>query len=219
MGIKYFPTNFVYWENVENHENIKNIFMNEISKHEHLYKNLEDKAGLINASTNYMDNNDKFVKIFTNNSLLEEELVWKPVDNSLSELNSLPNFDKINFSKSLIMNAWYTKYDKNGQFIIHNHYGDNIKVFNGELYRPTLSLIYILHDENDKNSTKFILPNAAPLSILDKQHIVYDTGNNKEIKEGTILVFPSSLYHQIKPVKIPGRITIAINIGSQFKNK
>lgn len=217
MGIYYFPTNFVYWENIENHENIKNILMNEISIIEPLYKyNKKYDNGLSHASTNYIPNEDNFTEILANNSLLEE-LVWKPVNNSLSELNSLPNFQQIEFSQSYILNSWYTKYDKDGQFTLHNHYSDNVKIFDEEIYRPTLSLIYILHDENEKNSTEFILPSAAPISILDVQHQMYNTSDNKEIKEGTIIVFPSSLYHQVQPVKIPGRITIAINIASKFK--
>ena len=191
--------------------------MNEISKIEPLYKyNGKDNNGLSHASTNYESHEDRFTKILANNSLLEE-LVWKPMDNSLSELNSLPNFQQIEFSRSCILNSWYTKYDKNGQFNLHNHYGDNVKILDREIYRPTLSLIYILHDENEKNSTEFILPSAAPISLLDIQHQTYNTGDNKEIKEGTIIVFPSSMYHQVKPVKIPGRITIAVNIASKFK--
>jgi len=215
MGIYCFPTNFIYWENIENHENIKNILMNEISIIEPLY-NEKDDNGLSHASTNYVVNGDNFTEILAKNSLLEE-LVWKPLDNSLSELNSLPNFQQIEFSQSYILNSWYTKYDKDGQFALHNHYGDNVKMIDEEIYRPTLSLIYILHDENEKNSTEFMLPSAAPLSILDFQTQIYNTGDNKEIKEGTIIVFPSSLYHHVKPVKIPGRITIAVNIASKFK--
>ena len=220
MGIKYFPTNFIYWESVENHQKIKSILVDKISKIENFYKHLDPKKlGLTNAHTNYTGiENNNFIEVIDDNSIIDE-LVWKPIDNSLLEFNSLPNFDKIELSDSIIVSCWYTNYDKNGSFNIHAHYDNhNVTLHNGKYYRPTLSLIYILRDENDKNSTEFIIPGSAPLSIIPHQQIMYDTGNNKEIKEGTVIVFPSSLYHQVKDVKIPGRITIAFNIASTFKS-
>jgi hypothetical protein len=43
----------------------------------------------------------------------------------------------------------------------------------------------------------------------------FDTGMVKDIKEGSVLIFPSTLYHYVSSVKIPGRITIAINLTSR----
>ena len=220
MGIKYFPTNFIYWENVKNHQKIKSILIDKISKIENFYKHRDPKElGLENAYTNYLiAGNNNFVEIINDDSIIDE-LVWKPVDNALLKLNSLPNFDKIDLSDSILLNCWYTNYDKNGSFDIHTHYFENERELrNGKYYIPSLSLIYILHDENDKNSTEFIIPHANSLSITPFQQIVYDSGNNKEIKEGTVIVFPSSLHHRVKDVKIPGRITLAFNIGSTFKS-
>ncbi len=87
------------------------------------------------------------------------------------------------------------------------------------MYKPTFSGIYILNDGNEHNSTEFRIPHGAPLSTLSTQEFYYETKNNKEIKEGTVLIFPSSLYHEVLPVKIPGRVTIAFNIISRFRDR
>jgi hypothetical protein len=214
MGIFHFPSNFVYWENIENHEKIKSVLMNKVLELDQgRFKNYKT-SGIINATTNFQKGDD-FYKCIDDEILTD--LVWKPLDNLLSKLNSKPNCPNIELTNSFIISGWYTKYDTNGLFKLHSHYEDRT-FYNGKIYKPTFSMIYILNDDNDQNSTKFTIPYGAPLSILPRQEFSYDTAYNEEIKEGSIIIFPSSLYHEVSPVKIPGRITIAFNIASNFVN-
>lgn len=216
MGITYFPTNFVYWENIKNHEKIKPIIIDKVLELDNgKFKNHnQDKVGGIrNATTSYQDGLADFHKYIDDDII--KQLVWDPLENLLSEINSNTTIPNINLKNSCLVGSWYTKYDKNGSFNFHYHYGNDI-FHDGEFYQRTFSMIYILNDKNENNNTRFTIPHGAPLSILPKQQVHLETQSNKEIKEGTILIFPSSLYHDVLPVKIPGRITIAFNIASSF---
>ena len=51
MGIHNFPSNFVYWEKVEDHEDIKKMFLDQIKS---IGNNTKDnKQGIVNGSTSY----------------------------------------------------------------------------------------------------------------------------------------------------------------------
>jgi hypothetical protein len=216
MGIRYFPTNFVYWENVENHKKIKSVIMNkvlELDKKEFKDYNPKKIGGIRNATTNYQDHAADFHKYFEDDII--KQLVWDPLENVLSEINSNKSIPNIEVKNSILLGSWYTKYDKDGSFNMHYHYGNDV-CRNGINYQRTFSIIYILNDPNENNTTTFTIPHGAPLSIVPNQQIHLVTHPNKEIKEGTVLIFPSSLYHEVLPTKIPGRITIAFNIGSTF---
>jgi hypothetical protein len=210
MGIFLFPTNFVYWENVTNHDKIKTDLIDKIEKLDKTEYSTKYFNGLTNASTNFVLNNRNDIHEFMNVDTIQQ-LVWDPLENLLSKLPT------IKLQNSVILASWYTKYNTNGTFNLHNHYGDYV-IKNGNIYKPTFSMIYILNDENECNSTQFRVPLGSPLSTVLTKEMLYDTGSNKEIKEGTVIIFPSSLYHEVLPVKIPGRITIAFNIGSIFRD-
>lgn len=214
MGITYFPTNFVYWENIQNHDKIKSLMMDKVLELDK-YDRSEDSKLITNATTNFKDINNNFHEYFGDEIL--KDLVWKPLENLLSEINSTKNTPKILLDNSFIIDSWYTKYDKNGTFGMHYHYNNDIFI-TGKRYQRTFSIIYILNDKNETNTTLFTVPHGAPLSTMPKQQFRLNTADKKEIKEGTVLIFPSSLYHEVLPTKIPGRITIAFNIASHFIN-
>jgi hypothetical protein len=214
MGIFHFPSNFVYWENIENHEKIKPIIMDKVLELDNGHYKNHIPGGIRNATSNFdVTTRNSFHEHFDNDII--NQIVWKPLDNLLSNINSTPNHLPINLVNSVIGSSWYTKYEVGGMFKLHSHYGNPI-FSNNFMYKPTFSIIYILNDENVHNSTQFTIPIGSPLSTLPRQEITYDTAYNKEIKEGSIIIFPSSLYHTVEPVKIPGRITIAFNICSRF---
>ena len=214
MGIKFFPSNFVYWENIENHEKIKPIIMKKVLELDSgEYKNF-NPGGLFNAATNFGPNVEKFSEYFDKDII--DQLVWKPLENLLTYINSNKDIPNINLNESFIGSSWYTKYNENGSFRIHSHYNYDTITKNNTVYLPTFSMIYILNDKNEKNSTLFSVIPGSPLSTLHKQELHFDTSSVKEIKEGTVIIFPSSLYHEVLPVKIPGRVTIAFNIHSSF---
>jgi hypothetical protein len=205
MGIKLFPTDFVYWEPVSNHDKIKTVLIDKILNSEENFIN-NKKTYLENAHTSYGN------KKFTPPEFLTD-LVWNPVENLIQKLISLKMINEVDISELLLGNDWYTKYDDNGSMGLHAHDNKHLIYFNNKSYNTFFSLIYILHDENERNSTRFKVPlRSHPLSVGSQKEIIYDTNCNSEIKEGVVMVFPSSMFHEVVPVKIPGRITIAFNV-------
>jgi hypothetical protein len=213
MGIFYFPTNFVYWQKVNNHDKIKE---NLVPKIENLRATRfkDNKPGLINASTNYNGGDDNILS--TNEHNMIKHIVWDPIDAALNEINSRSNTKHINFQESIIGNSWYTYYELDGKFEYHSHHSGDSLFRDGKTYRPTLSLIYILRDENKDNATSFMETAHERISTTNEIDTYFYTGNEHDINEGCVLIFPSSLYHMVNQVKIPGRITIAVNIYSRF---
>jgi hypothetical protein len=212
MGIKLFPTNFVYWEPVSNHDKIKPILIDKILKEHKKHEN--NKSELVNAHTSYIHNQN--VLYFTPPEF-HMDLVWKPVKNAIQELTSKNIFDETEITDLMLYSDWYTKYDNNGSMGLHAHIKEQSIYYNKKIYKSFISLIYILHDENERNSTCFkVLPGFPPLSTGPQKEIIYDTSCNSEIKEGVVIAFPSSLLHEVVPVKIPGRITIAFNVMCNF---
>ena len=45
------------------------------------------------------------------------------------------------------------------------------------------------------------------------EDIEIDTADYSDIKEGTVIIFPSNFHHKVKPIKIPNRITVSYNIS------
>lgn len=209
MGVYYFPCNFVYWTNVKNHEKYKKVLMAKLHNEKHKFDGV--KNGLNNGTTSH-DSEEPFV---TERDIIEE-VVWKSLDEALDEMNSRNNFDKILLNDSFLNSNWYTEYKSNGSITIHNHISDP-KFRNGKRYKPTFSLIYILNDDNEKNQTQFMIPSNCSISTTEYDELRFNTSEVDEIKEGSVLVFPSSLYHTVGHVSKPGRIVIAFNIYSSFK--
>lgn len=211
MGIFNFPSNFVYWEDVKNHDMIKPILLSKIEKIKEKYK--DNNPELYNASTNYSYDTD--ITQFINDPDINKDIVWNPLDNAINYINSKPDTPKLDeIKESVIRGSWYTLYDKDGFFGLHHHDGTNA-IINGKLFKPSFSMIYILKDDNEYNSTSFLQTTQSYNTVYSNptQHL-FETCNVKDIKEGSVLIFPSSLYHRVDQVTIPGRITIAINIYS-----
>ena len=204
MGVYYFPANFVYWQQVKDHDKIKDVLLKEIYKLEEVNKDEHDN-GLYAASTNYGVKQNLLTDRDQNTI---KNIVWDPLDAAITELNSRDNTKKISFKESKITNSWYTCYKEGGNFAIHNHVAHSCDTF---------SMIYILKDENVRNHTVFTeMTNDWISTTSDQlQDVEFNTSDIDEIKEGSVLIFPSSLYHYVRSVKIPGRITIAINIDSR----
>ena len=162
MGIYHFPSNFVYWEHVKDHQEIKKLFLNEI---EHLRRKFEfNENGIVNGSTSYengdMKNDDTtIVNFLKRTNTINSNLVWKPVDNASREINRGRTQNPIMLKHSFIHTSWFTEYKKNGTFNHHTHLGPHSLTLNDRQYIPSFSLVYILHDENEGNATTFMNPN------------------------------------------------------------
>ena len=213
MGIHNFPSNFVYWEKVEDHEDIKKMFLDQIKS---IGNNTKDnKQGIVNGSTSYGIEDCTLLNLLENYEGIANKVVWKPINEAIRQLNSNRSGNPITIKKSLIDSTWFSEYKEGGCFEYHIH-NNTYKPYNinGRQYTPSFSLIYILRDEDQPNTTSFRNPFSMYVSTEDNFESEFDTRHESEIKEGTVLVFPATLYHNVREIQTPNRITVAINVYS-----
>ena len=207
-----FPTTYVYWETLKDHDILKSKYMPIIDQIE------QRKDTPLKNPFNFCDIN---VTSFSDkNTFLSsddiDEIIWKPIDNFIREINSTYNH-KINIKTSILYNYWFNTY-KMGDFQeFHNHHGGRDQHNNGKYFYPTFSGIYILHDDAETSSIIFKSPNATPQPFTDlTDHHVFYTRSENSIKEGSVVIFPSQLEHMVKKCIKPGRRTIAFNVSSNL---
>ena len=146
--------------------------------------------------TSYYDNLEKrgqdlFYEFFSKSGFLND-VIWNPVDKCLSQL---PYFLLVQPSQSNITGFWFNYFEKGGYHAAHVHTGSFI------------SGIYILHLE-EENPTVF---------MGNDHNLDYYTFNYpaKNVTEGSVILFPSQMWHQVKEVKSK-RVTISFNIDTTF---
>lgn len=206
-----FPTNYVYWENLKEHKTLKNEILPIINdlKVKHPSENPFDMCKM---TTNYTD--------YTNSDFLNKKqlkkIVWDPINNMINEIHrENPSGPKIEPKSSFVEGYWYNIYDEGDFQEVHNHLGP-AKEIDGITYYPSFSLIYILNDEGPVNKTAFIDFPYGNIPFSRPGTLSYHTGQNKDIKEGSVVIFPPFLNHGVGPVEVSGRITIAFNVYSSF---
>jgi hypothetical protein len=210
MGIFFFPSEFIYWTKNIKHDEMKRDFTKWIDNHKNKF--ITNKLGVVNAHTSYGFK----CKFFTEDRFLNE-LVYKPLVDAIEAYNSRPNTHHILIDEVKINSSWYTEYDSGGYFPMHKHEtGETRRTEDGKLYRTMFSVIYILNDDNDTNSTSFFVPNMNLSFMREPLHNNFSTKKIPEIGEGSIIIFPTSLYHEAVPCNKPGRITISYNIDCLF---
>jgi len=193
-----FPSHCVFWTKVDNHEEIKSKYLSKI-------KSLDESKH--NFACNVTSNIENRVKFLDDD--VYDKLVWGPIDRMIEESGG-----DLSLGESFIQSYWYNKYDVNDFQEKHEHSAYPIEI-NDTLYHPSLSIIYILNDENENASTLFVDKNPVPFGPCLK-FASFDTSKVEEIKEGTVIIFSSRLEHMVKPIKVGGRVTIAFNIFSSF---
>src|SRR6056300_769707 len=203
MSFYHFPSEFVFWDKVENHDEIKKEILPKILEDSKNKKNNPFYNCKFNTSFNYNVKPDLNVM---NKKMLDVIFFY------LEKMFKTINF---NTEKLMINKGWWNVYDEGEFQEEHEHSGSPI-YSNGDLFYPALSVIYILHDDNEKSSIVFRKPGPFPLMEPHCEE-VFKTENVKEIKEGTILIFPYNLRHLVKPCIKPGRVTLAYNICSVYK--
>jgi hypothetical protein len=214
MGLFYFPCNFVYWKKIQNHEKFKKELLQLFENNSEYFK----KHPLIeNGNSTYQSKNcSECIKHYNE---MTNSVVWEPIDELIKTLNERENFEKIKISKSIILNCWISKYGENAVVSCHNHASDISQphhFINGESYKSTFSLIYILNDDNERNHTEFLEPSMCGNNVSTNVETRFKTCDVEEIREGTVLIFPSNLYHQVNPTPKAGRIILSFNIGSNY---
>ena len=200
-----FPSHYVYWSQVKDHENIKSNVL-----------------PIINSliSENKYDNPFKLCKFTTDNSkpskFLSDEMIPKIITESLDKMIKETNcFNDHNPSDFRMTKYWFNRYEKGEYQELHNH-GEIPHVINEKRFDATFSMIYILHEE-EPNSILFTMKDyATPFHPLFHP-VEFDTSKVDDIKEGTVLVFSNHLIHTVLPVNVPGRTTIAFNVACCFE--
>lgn len=182
-----FPSDFIFWTPVKEHQKIKNELLPLIKKNLHKTKDKQLNDWLCNVNTEFFENNVDYQKYF--------ELILNEIYPSIDKL-----FDEINNLKkpkqSTVTKIWYNNYDTLQGQEVHSHMGSS------------LSGIYLLHLQ-ETNKTIFY-SDAASYSNLCSV-----TKDTKDIKEGNIILFPSHLLHYVLPCE-QERITVAFNIKIDF---
>jgi len=219
MGVFYFPSDFVYWEKIKEHEKFKKQITTLISKNKEYIS--EHKLVVNGKSTHTTDNNyykNQLNKLILQNNQMIKSIVWETLDNAINELNSRKGFQELRYKESSILNFWCSLYDKNSTVKCHNHSNNQEYIIKNEVFKPTFSLIYIVKDDNEENQTEFIQPSMCGISTSRNAQTNFNTKYIKDIGEGTVMIFPSTLYHFVNNIEKPGRIIFSFNIISSFLN-
>jgi hypothetical protein len=211
MSFHFFPSEFIYWTKNKKHDEMKGTITKWIEDND--IEHHDNTDGIRNAHTSYGCGKPT---IYDRGDYVHE-LVYKPFTDMIEKYNSRSGIVPIVIDEIGVANSWYTKYDTQGRFTMHKHEFGEMFYENGKSFKTAFSIIYILKDENPKNSTSFFCPSVERLSFLNNPNQYhYDTSFNPEIGEGSILIFPSSLYHEVVPCDKPGRITISYNLKCSF---
>ena len=199
---------FLYYRTIPEHEEIKKQLIPKILEQEEKFKN--NNIGIENAYTNYSSDKDWR----EHGGFLGDPSVVKPI--VLQTIKEVINHMKSNnilpiplYKDYFVSNAWYTRYNTDGSFDYHQH-GHTQSIINGQMANTAFSIIYILNDQNVENSTMFMNHDRNYLAI--SKDIEIDTADYSDIKEGTVIIFPSSFHHKVNRIKIPNRITVSYNI-------
>ena len=205
-----FPTNYVYWEKLKDHDDLKSKILPIINK---LKKQTSGNPfELCKMTTSYNDDN-KF--------LMDEDIkriVWNPIEYMINEIKEKHNF-RIEPIKSILDLYWFNSYEKGDFQEMHNHMAYGGKEINGMTYYPSFCLIYILNDDGSENKTSFIDYTNGNVPFSIPGHQVYNTAYNNDINEGSVIIFSPHLMHGVGPIEKSGRITIAFNVYSTFKKR
>jgi hypothetical protein len=197
-NIYNFPSQFVYWEKIEKHNEIKKNILPSILEHSsNLYKSYsEEDIGYcekFKCRTSYFLRGEDDTFLFDLLSVYDylNLIVWNSVDNLLSN-------EKLNIQQfprtSKISKIWYNVYSPGGHHDMHTHG-----------FHEGFSGIYIL-DLSEKNTTKFFTPGNK---FFEKTLYL----DNAE--EGTVILFPNNLIHSVGCC-LKNRVTISFNINSSF---
>jgi hypothetical protein len=209
MGIFYFPTDFVYWRTIKEHEHVKKQLLAQIEE------NIDLFTITPNITKGVATHTTSGLWIVENNPKMLQNMVWDSLDILLQELNSRPNHRPIHVKNSFISNCWFSKYEGGDITTIHCHNIDTTSIVrDNRLYKGMFSFIYVINDENEKNQTEFIKPTMASTCASERSDTRFKTSDVEEIREGTIMIFPSSLYHQVNVMYKPNRMVLSGNIFS-----
>ena len=211
MPLYQFPSEIVYWTHVKEHESIKSKLLQKIDE-------IQATEKLNNPFDCTMTTNFGKLKrdVSTIHNFLDQECIQKMFVQPFKEFLNDTNVFQIKPKNFTIYQYWFNKYNKGDFQEAHDHCVSN---FEDNSY-PTLSGIYILKSDDEPNSTTFEIKDKKGIPFHPtKTKMVFDTSNVDDIKEGTLILFSSTLSHMVKPIKTSGRVTIAFNIACTFDSE
>jgi predicted 2-oxoglutarate/Fe(II)-dependent dioxygenase YbiX len=196
-----FPADYVYWTDIEDHTRIKQELLPIVFD---IMKNgcIENPFKRCTMKTTIKQK----YKLLNREQI--HKVIFEPMMKMILEIDE-PFFNKLNMENVCITSQWFNVYDK-GDFQelhehLHNGKPQTMKI-DGKHCEEIFSVVYILHDKSIENSL-----------VFQNGDTVFDTSVQKDIHEGCVLIFPSSLRHEVKPVTVPGRITFAFNVAYAFQ--
>lgn len=222
MSFYYFPGDFVYWENVSDHTDYKEKFLPEITK---MLKNVDG-----NKPFDSSEFSTGFGRVHYNAFLMDDkfinDVIFKAIVNMTIAHNKKGVFP-ITFTQLYVKDIWWNHYETGNYQEPHTHPGPEER--NGsKTFTAAFSLIYVLKDENKDSRIIF---HGNRLLPFYGENVNFDTSKltasemedvNKQMQmdnmgEGTVIVFPSTLTHMVKPSLKPGRVTVAVNVYADIK--
>jgi uncharacterized protein (TIGR02466 family) len=186
----FFPSPFVYHYEVPEHDVIGAELKSKLNKFYDSYHTNEQytwNASKVNSSemcTNF-HHSQKHNRWYTDYDL--ECIIWNPLDKLLLHL-------KNGNAKCVLKDIWWNVYQKGDYASWHNHGNFGI------------SGLYLL-ELNEPNKTIFTYQDHY-MTKLASDTEYYRT---PDVKEGTVLLFPSALYHYVDPSE-ERRMSISFNV-------
>ena len=207
-----FPGHFIYWTRMKKHQEMKNDIVSSIVDIKKT-QTLENPFKHCSMETNF-NKDDIFLKQDHIQSIVHDT-----IKSMINESDN--NFIKsLNPSKIKVFDYWFNFYKKDDfqEYHKHSHNGKHlVNVINDRRYELIFSLVYILHDKNLCDSLVFNLDDDNIPFVPGNCSIGIKTSDFTDIKEGTVIIFSSLLNHKVEKIKVPGRITLAFNVGYNFQ--
>jgi hypothetical protein len=189
-----FPQNFVYWQKIYNHQEIKEkylkLILDDYENNRDEYKEKSDWN--CNVVTSYFDFNGNNKKIF--DQFFIENVIQNPIENCIEELKLVQP------STVSIFKLWYNVYGQNDYQEVHHHLGDRPISYSG---------IYIL-DLCGKNNTHFYQPGTTVESHFGS------TFRGSDLEEGDVIIFPASLSHYASPAE-SNKVSVSFNVKCSYE--
>ncbi len=206
-----FPSNFVYWEKVDRHEELKSRILPKILAEKDANEGNPWRASIVNSGFDYDLGEHDRKNSMLNDLFIMENVVKQPINNVFSQLSKLYPYK---IEDLFVKNWWWNVYERGNFQEQHHHNGEPLEK-NGSRFHPLLSVIYILHDENPSSSVLFTHTAPVPLHGTSRD-LTFDTGDLTQVEEGCSLVFPSGLRHCVRPCSVPGRVTLSFNVYAKL---
>lgn len=200
-----FAPDFVYWRQVVDHKKLKEELYPKIMESEDsLYRPWDS----CNAKSS-MSKKDLNEKVFTREVL--KKILWEPFDEFMSEFSSSYKLP-LGVPSNSKVDSWYNLYYDNDYQESHNHVQPSY-TYGANEYHTLYAAIYILH-QTGPSKTVFRKTSNTP-GTWTGDTVSYDTSKIENIKEGSIIIFPTYLDHYVLPAT-GNRITLSFNISSTF---